>query len=67
MNMVCERHHATYIGGEKGVGSESKILLAFEMPENSPANLQRKFQRQQQVILSAASMFNWRALAPYTD
>ncbi len=66
LNTVCEQHQATYVGGEKGVGSESKIHLAFGAPENSPANLQHKFRKQQLQIHSAAPMFNWRALKPYT-
>jgi len=66
LDMVCEKHNATYIGGEKGVGSESKIHLAFGAPDNSPANLQHKFRQQQKTIRSAAPMFSWRALNPYT-
>ncbi len=62
---LCENSGAIFVGGEKTADSELAIFRALGGPQNSPAALYRRFQRQQATVRAAAPMFSWRALAPY--
>jgi len=62
---LCEQTGARFIGGEKSADSEIAIFHALGGPQNCPSELLRKFERQRETIRAAATIFNWRAIAPY--
>ncbi len=64
---ICERYNGRFIGGEKSAASECKIFPAFGGVEKSPEALKAKFYKQNRLIKTAQSMFNWRAIRPYGE
>jgi len=58
---LCETGAATFVGGEKTADSELAIYAAFGGPEQAPADLYRRFQRQREAVRAARPLFNWRA------
>ena len=62
---LCQDKSAEFVGGEKTADSEIAIFAALGGPQNAPAELYRRFQRQRAVIAAAAPMFRWRALPPF--
>ena len=62
---ICEISGSIFTGGEKGVGSDHELLLAFDTPQAAPKALFVKYTRQKMTIKKASPCFNWRAFAPY--
>ena len=62
---ICENSGAFFSGGEKGVGSDHEILLAFDSLEAVPTSIAEKFVRQASTIKNSSPCFNWRAFKPY--
>jgi hypothetical protein len=58
---LCETGAASFVGGEKTADSELAIFAALGGPEQAPADLYRRFQRQRETVRGAHSLFNWRA------
>ncbi len=69
LQQVCVQTDSTFIGGEKGAGSEAEMLMIFKEagPDCVPAELADKFDRQREIIRHAPRLFNWRALSPYVE
>ena len=63
--LMCESSNALFIGGEKSADSEIAIYDALQGPQHAPAALFARYQQQRKTVCAAASLFNWRALAPY--
>ena len=65
LNELCLETDSTFIGGEKGAGSEYEMYPAFGGVNEAPTTLMNKFNQQIGAIRRAPKFFNWRALAPY--
>lgn len=63
---LCDTGAASFVGGEKTADSELAIFAALGGPEQAPADLYRRFQRQREAVRNANAMFNWRAPELFT-
>ena len=64
---LCEDTGSAFIGGEKSAGSEYEMIPVFGGQKKLPRLLSEKYSQQCERIRNSASMFNWRALAPYCE
>jgi hypothetical protein len=62
---LCRDSGAQFVGGEKTADSEREIFAALGGPEQAPAELFHRFERQRETVRAASPLFNWRAPPPY--
>jgi hypothetical protein len=66
LRTLCDESGSCFIGGEKSAGSEYSLFSAFGGPELAPPLLAAKFKRQFKTISASSTLFNWRAIKPYS-
>lgn len=65
LHQICEQTGSTFVGGEKGAGSEYEMFESFRDTTETPPALAEKLSKQKQQISKASSMFRWRAFPLY--